>query len=78
MEAPLAKIKSIIHDINLILEFKEEDVKIYRSISLKGKLIPDSTTDLFYLGAPLQEDIRHKEKLQKLLNAVLIFYLDKK
>ena len=74
MESPINKIWRIAYDLYLILEYKTNEVTVFKSATNTNELIEDHKTNYFHIGAPLPEDIRHQEKLQKLLNNLLKYY----
>ncbi len=74
MEAPVNKIWRIAYDLYLILEYKNDDVTVFKSGTNSNELVEDNKTNLLHIGAPFPEDIRHQQKLQKLLDNVLKYY----
>lgn len=74
MEAPVNKIWRIAYDLYLILEYKNDEVTVFKSATNSNKLAEDHKTNLLHIGAPWPEDMQHKEKLQKLLDGVLKYY----
>ena len=74
IESPINKIWRIAYDLYLILEYKTNEVTVFKSATNTNELIEDHKTNYFHIGAPLPEDIRHQEKLQKLLNNLLKYY----
>jgi hypothetical protein len=74
MEAPVNKIQRMAYDLYLILEYKNNEVIVFKSVTNTNELIEDHKTNYFHIGAPLPEDIRHQEKLQKLLDNLLKYY----
>lgn len=74
MEAPVNTIWRIAYDLYLILEYKDDEVTVFKSATNSNKLVEDHKTNLLHIGAPYPEDMRHKEELQKLLDRVLKYY----
>ncbi|WP_462219139.1 hypothetical protein [Ferruginibacter sp.] len=74
MEAPVNKIWRIAYDLYLILEYKNDDVTVFKSGTNSNELVEDNKTNLLHIGAPFPEDIRHQQKLLKLLDNVLKYY----
>ena len=74
MEAPINKIQRIAYDLYLILEYKTDEVTVFKSATNSNKLVEDHKTNYFHIGAPWPEDMKHQEKLQKLLDKLLVFY----
>lgn len=74
MEAPVNKIWRIAYDLYLILEYENDEVTVFKSATNSNKLVVDNKTNLLHIGAPWPEDMRHKEKLQQLLNNLLKYY----
>jgi hypothetical protein len=76
MEAPINKIQRIAYDLYLILEYKADEVTVFKSATNSNELTEDHKTHYFHIGAPWPEDRKHQEKLQKLLDKLLVFYKD--
>jgi hypothetical protein len=76
MEAPINKIQRIAYDLYLILEYKADEVTVFKSATNSNELTEDHKTNYFHIGAPWPEDRKHQEKLQKLLDKLLVFYKD--
>jgi hypothetical protein len=74
MEAPVKNIKWVAYDLYLILEYKKEEVTVYESEVNSNELKEISKTNYFHIGAPLPEDMKRQEKLQRLLDKVMPFY----
>jgi hypothetical protein len=74
MEAPVNKIQRIAYDLYLILEYKADEVTVFKSATNSNVLVEDHKTNYFHIGAPWPEDMKHQEKLQKLLDKLLLFY----
>jgi hypothetical protein len=74
MESPINKIQGITYDLYLILEFKNEDVTWHKTAINSNEFTEKSTSNSLHIGVPWPEDIRHKEKLQKLLDELMKFY----
>jgi hypothetical protein len=74
MEAPVKNIKWVAYDLYLILEYNKEEVTVYESEVNSNELKESSKTNYFHIGAPLPEDMMRQEKLQKLLDKVMVFY----
>ncbi|MGF2414621.1 hypothetical protein [Ferruginibacter sp.] len=74
MEAPINKIQRIAYDLYLILEYKTDEVTVFKSATNSNELIEDHKTNYLHIGAPWPEDMKHQEKLQKLLDKLLVFY----
>lgn len=73
MEAPVKNIKWVAYDLYLILEYKKEEVTVYESDANSNELKESFKTNYFHIGAPLPEDMKRQEKLQKLLDNVMVF-----
>lgn len=74
MEAPVKNIKWVAYDLYLILEYNKEEVTVYESEINSNELKESSKTNYFHIGAPLPEEMKRQEKLQKLLDKVMVFY----
>lgn len=74
MAAPVNKIKGVAYDLYLILEYKDELVTFYASEPGSNELTEKGKTNLFHIGAPLPEDVKSQEKLQKALDKLLKYY----
>lgn len=74
IEAPVKNIKWVAYDLYLILEYNKEEVTVYESEVNSNELKESSKTNYFHIGAPLPEDMKRQEKLQGLLDKVLIYY----
>lgn len=74
MEAPINKIKQVVYDLYLILEFKDEDVTWLKFAPNSTTIADTSSGKYFHIGIPLPEDERHQIKLQKMVDELLKFY----
>ena len=74
MAAPINKIQQVDYDLYLILKYKDELVTYYESAPGSNKLIEKGKGELFHIGAPLPEDVKYQEKLQKSLDKLLKYY----
>jgi len=74
MAAPVNKIQRVAYDLYLILEYKDDLVIFYESEPGSIALTEKGKTNLFHIGAPLPEDVKYLEKLQKALTRLLKYY----
>jgi hypothetical protein len=74
LEAPVNKIKRVAYDLYLILEYEDELVTFYVSEPGSNELKENGKTNLFHIGAPLGEDVKAQEKLQRALDELLKYY----
>jgi hypothetical protein len=74
MEAPVKNIKWVAYDLYLILEYNKEEVTVFESEVNSNALKESSKTNYFHIGAPFPEDMKRQEKLQGLLDKVMVFY----
>jgi hypothetical protein len=74
MEAPVKAIRQVAYDLYLILEYKDEVVTVFESEPNSKDLKKLFNTNLFHIGAPLNDGYKQQEKLQHLLEKLLKYY----
>jgi len=74
MTAPVSKIDTVRYDFYLILEYKDTLVTFYQSDPGSNDLKETNKGGWFHVGAPLPEDFKYQENLQKALDNVLKYY----
>ena len=72
--APVKKKMRVAYDLYLILEYNANDVSAYETAKNSNHLIELEKTNYFHIGVPLYEGYKQQEKLQKLLDNLLIYY----
>lgn len=74
MAAPVDKIKNVLYDVYLILQFETPLVTIYNSNLGEEMLIETGISNLFHIAAPLKNGEQQEIKLQQALDNVLRYY----
>lgn len=74
MEAPIKNIKWVAYDLHLILEYKGDEVTIFESAKNSMALQELEKSNYFHIVALLSDGYKNQEKLQQLLDKVLVFY----
>ena len=74
MEAPINKIKQVVYDLYLILEFKDEGVTWFKQEPHSTAIAESTKNKYLHLGIPFPESEQHQIKLQKLLDELLKYY----
>ncbi|MDB5203065.1 MAG: hypothetical protein JWQ27_2474 [Ferruginibacter sp.] len=74
MVVPMNKIREVAYDLYIILRSEDDQVIYYESENNKEELHETGKGYFFHIGAPLPEDVKYQEKLQKALDKVLKFY----
>ncbi len=73
-EAPVNKIWRIAYDLYLLLEFKTDEVTMFKSATNSNELKEVLKTNYLHLGKPIKDGYKQQEKLQQLLNKLLKYY----
>jgi hypothetical protein len=74
MDAPVNKIKNVLYDLYLILEFEEPLVNIYTSKPGTLLLKKKENSQYFHIAAPVKEGYQQEKRLQQLLENLMKFY----
>lgn len=74
MEAPIKKIKSVLYDLYLILDFEEPIVDVYTSKPGDILLKKTDINQFFHIGAPLKDGYKKEKQLQQLLEKLMKYY----
>lgn len=74
MDAPVNKIKNVLYDLYLILDFEEPLVNVYSSKPGKILLKKTGSNQLFHIGAPLKDGYKQEKQLQQLLEKLMKYY----
>ena len=76
MEAPIYKARSVLYDLYLILEYGQDEVKVFEIVNETGKKEEkhEYKNSLFHIALPLEKGYEKQKKLENLLQKVLKFY----
>jgi len=74
MDAPVNKIKNVLYDLYLILEFEEPLVNIYTSKPGTFLLKKMENSQYFHIAAPIKDGYQQEKRLQQLLENLMKFY----
>lgn len=74
MDAPVNKIKNVLYDLYLILEFEEPLVNLYTSKPGTLVLKKKENSQYFHIAAPVKEGYQQEKRLQQLLENLMKFY----
>jgi hypothetical protein len=74
MEAPIKKIKRVLYDLYLILDFEEPFVNIYTSKPGDILLQKTDSNQFFHIAAPLKDGYKKEKQLQQLLEKLMKYY----
>ena len=74
MEAPIAKIKSVVYDHYLVLLWDEEEVTKQQFLSNSTVLDKTTKQNYLHIGTPVKDGRKEQEKLEKLLEKLLKYY----
>ena len=76
MEAPIYKARSVFYDLYLILEYGQDEVKVFEIVNETGKKEEkhEYKNSLFHIALPLENGYKKQFILENLLQKVLKFY----
>jgi len=74
MDAPVIKIKSVVYDYYLVLQFDDDEVTKEQFLPNDSVVAETTMQNYFHIGTPVKDGRKEREKLEKLLEKLLKYY----